>query len=281
MDNGQDIQGILRCPIGCSVYVHIQFVDTYIGCQWDSELTRLGWEFTNVEPAKIVRRISFTWACPVQGQERIVALSNGGNSAIFSLNCNAPDQSDPRYLDSYVSCTFTLPLIIVVLHISDAMFLYTLASFMLGLCCYVCIFCGRCEYRSRASKCGFLFVMKFVWPFCLAYLYGLLVNVDNLFCAFVHSLMSTASSSQRGLRLLSIGMGLNSKDRCTVSQHKDGGGIRGLSPLLMLKEVLYRIKQKEGSKDLPRPCDVFDLAGGTGTGGYVPIHHSQICANVV
>ena len=49
----------------------------------------------------------------------------------------------------------------------------------------------------------------------------------------------------------------------------DGGGIRGLSPLLILKEILYRLQQEKQLQDLPRPCDVFDLAGGTSTGGYV------------
>ena len=37
----------------------------------------------------------------------------------------------------------------------------------------------------------------------------------------------------------------------------------------MLKEILYRIQQEEQLPELPRPCDVFDLAGGTSTGGYV------------
>jgi len=36
----------------------------------------------------------------------------------------------------------------------------------------------------------------------------------------------------------------------------------------MLREILYRIQQEKKLKDLPRPCDVFDLAGGTNTGGY-------------
>ena len=49
--------------------------------------------------------------------------------------------------------------------------------------------------------------------------------------------------------------------------YPDGGGIRGLSPLLILQEMLYRIKSKERLTDLPKPCEIFDLAGGTGTGG--------------
>ena len=51
----------------------------------------------------------------------------------------------------------------------------------------------------------------------------------------------------------------------------DGGGIRGLSPLLILKEILSRIQQKRKLQKLPRPCDIFDLAGGTSTGGYVVV----------
>ena len=51
----------------------------------------------------------------------------------------------------------------------------------------------------------------------------------------------------------------------------DGGGIRGLSSLLMLREILYRIRQERQLPDLPRPCDFFDLAGGTSTGGCVAV----------
>jgi len=47
----------------------------------------------------------------------------------------------------------------------------------------------------------------------------------------------------------------------------DGGGIRGLSSLIILKEVLYRLQIRSNLDDIPRPCDLFDLAGGTGTGG--------------
>ena len=39
----------------------------------------------------------------------------------------------------------------------------------------------------------------------------------------------------------------------------------------MLREILHRIQQEEGLSELPRPYDVFDLAGGTSTGGYVVI----------
>lgn len=42
---------------------------------------------------------------------------------------------------------------------------------------------------------------------------------------------------------------------------KDGGGVRGYSSLLILKEVMARIPGN------PKPCDVFDMIGGTSTGG--------------
>jgi patatin-like phospholipase/acyl hydrolase len=49
----------------------------------------------------------------------------------------------------------------------------------------------------------------------------------------------------------------------------DGGGIRGLSELLILKEIMGRIMHDERLAHMPRPCDYFDLIGGTSTGGYV------------
>jgi patatin-like phospholipase/acyl hydrolase len=45
----------------------------------------------------------------------------------------------------------------------------------------------------------------------------------------------------------------------------DGGGVRGLSSLLILQELMERLCLEDPSK----PCDVFDMIGGTSTGGYV------------
>ena len=47
----------------------------------------------------------------------------------------------------------------------------------------------------------------------------------------------------------------------------DGGGIRGMSELLILKELMERIQSKEKLIETPLPCEYFDLIGGTGTGG--------------
>ena len=45
----------------------------------------------------------------------------------------------------------------------------------------------------------------------------------------------------------------------------DGGGIRGLSSLYILKSLMENLDHEQP----PKPCDVLDLIGGTSTGGYV------------
>jgi hypothetical protein len=48
----------------------------------------------------------------------------------------------------------------------------------------------------------------------------------------------------------------------------DGGGIRGKSSLLILERIMEHIRDSEGLHEVPRPCDYFDVIGGTNTGGY-------------
>lgn len=50
----------------------------------------------------------------------------------------------------------------------------------------------------------------------------------------------------------------------------DGGGIRGVSELVILHEIMKRVQFDLKLPDLPPPCDYFDLIGGTSTGGQVP-----------
>ncbi|EEQ35315.1 pfs [Microsporum canis CBS 113480] len=70
------------------------------------------------------------------------------------------------------------------------------------------------------------------------------------------------------------GGGANPLDRdgyCLLSL--DGGGIRGLSSLSILKNIMDRVndeRQNEG-KDRVKPCEIFDLIGGTSTGGLIAI----------
>lgn len=80
---------------------------------------------------------------------------------------------------------------------------------------------------------------------------------------------------ERGLRLLSLGTQygltclLRKVQLIWVSYQQDGGGIRGLSQLLILKELMERLKFEKKLDAVPRPCDVFDMIAGSGTGGCV------------
>ncbi|KAJ7478855.1 acyl transferase/acyl hydrolase/lysophospholipase [Mycena galericulata] len=59
-----------------------------------------------------------------------------------------------------------------------------------------------------------------------------------------------------GLRLLSL----------------DGGGIRGLSMLIILEHhLMWKLKVAEDLPEIPLPCDYFDLIGGTSTGGLIAL----------
>ena len=49
--------------------------------------------------------------------------------------------------------------------------------------------------------------------------------------------------------------------------HTDGGGIRGLSELVVLEEIMNRIKYDLDVDGDLLPADFFDLIGGTSTGG--------------
>jgi hypothetical protein len=59
----------------------------------------------------------------------------------------------------------------------------------------------------------------------------------------------------------------------------DGGGVRGLSSLLIVQDLMQKVAQEEkrlhirpgDNADLPLPCDYFDLIGGTSTGGIIAI----------
>lgn len=47
----------------------------------------------------------------------------------------------------------------------------------------------------------------------------------------------------------------------------DGGGVRGLSSLMVLKQLMEAIDPRQP----PKPCDYFDMIGGTSTGGLIAI----------
>ncbi|KAH9203608.1 hypothetical protein DL95DRAFT_321095 [Leptodontidium sp. 2 PMI_412] len=43
----------------------------------------------------------------------------------------------------------------------------------------------------------------------------------------------------------------------------DGGGVRGLSALIILKQLMDTVNPDSP----PKPCDYFNMIGGTSTGG--------------
>ena len=47
----------------------------------------------------------------------------------------------------------------------------------------------------------------------------------------------------------------------------DGGGIRGLSSLQILKQLMENVALLNELDATPRPYDYFDMIGGTSTGG--------------
>ena len=51
----------------------------------------------------------------------------------------------------------------------------------------------------------------------------------------------------------------------------DGGGVRGLSSLLILRDIMENVGQAKDLSETPKPSEYFDLIGGTSTGGLIAI----------
>jgi patatin-like phospholipase/acyl hydrolase len=77
--------------------------------------------------------------------------------------------------------------------------------------------------------------------------------------------------NQTGLCLLSLGIKSihTNPSRKVTDVNLDGGGVRGLSTLLILKALMAAVNAeriKVGQSAI-KPCELFDLIGGTSTGG--------------
>lgn len=71
---------------------------------------------------------------------------------------------------------------------------------------------------------------------------------------------------QSGLRILSL----------------DGGGVRGLFSIMVLEKVLEEVHHLEGGiGPTPRPCEIFNLIGGTSTGGLLAIMLGRLQMDLV
>ena len=77
--------------------------------------------------------------------------------------------------------------------------------------------------------------------------------------------------NQTGLCLLSLGMKIIHKRPSwqITNVDLDGGGVRGLSTLLILKALMAAVNDERIKAEQPalKPCELFDLIGGTSTGG--------------
>ncbi|KAH8145333.1 uncharacterized protein LAJ45_10613 [Morchella importuna] len=56
----------------------------------------------------------------------------------------------------------------------------------------------------------------------------------------------------------------------------DGGGVRGFSTIMLVQELMLKLFHELYGRaprieEIPKPCDHFDLIGGTGTGGLIAI----------
>jgi len=52
---------------------------------------------------------------------------------------------------------------------------------------------------------------------------------------------------------------------------EDAGGTRAISQLKILGDMMHRLNHDLAEEDKVRPCDVFDMMGGVGSGGSVNI----------
>jgi patatin-like phospholipase/acyl hydrolase len=68
----------------------------------------------------------------------------------------------------------------------------------------------------------------------------------------------------KGLRLLAL----------------DGGGVRGIMGLVILRELMSRVQKRKNLPEMPRPADYFELAGGTSTGSIMGIMLFRLRMNV-
>jgi hypothetical protein len=61
---------------------------------------------------------------------------------------------------------------------------------------------------------------------------------------------------------------LDSTGHCLLSL--DGGGVRGLASLYILQRTMKELNFRRKARGLgpKKPCEIFDLMGGTSTGGY-------------
>ena len=102
----------------------------------------------------------------------------------------------------------------------------------------------------------------------LAYYYSLIFSKAKSLRVSDHMLASDTFKPQSGVQLLSIVKVIfSSVVRYFTAWCLDGKGGQVLSALLILQHLLECYKNYNKLDVTPHPYEVFDLAGGTGTGG--------------
>jgi hypothetical protein len=80
-----------------------------------------------------------------------------------------------------------------------------------------------------------------------------------------------AAAPAMGVKALALGTTPPGYFSCACTDTKfdnsDGGGVRGLFTALVLEKVMDEVRRRDGLSIVPRPCEYFDLIGGTSTGG--------------
>ena len=87
-------------------------------------------------------------------------------------------------------------------------------------------------------------------------------------------ILTTATDADVGVPPARSKGGKNRMDikHCPRILSLDGGGVRGLSSLLILREIMEEIgRRTKAAAETPLPCEYFDLIGGTSTGGLIAI----------
>jgi hypothetical protein len=60
----------------------------------------------------------------------------------------------------------------------------------------------------------------------------------------------------------------------------DGEGLQAITPLLLLDDLLETIRIENNTAEKPRPCEVFDMIGGVGSGGWLALLLGRFCLDI-
>lgn len=92
----------------------------------------------------------------------------------------------------------------------------------------------------------------------------------------------------RPLKLLSLGKNYDSPatEALNLTIMLDGGGVRGLSSIIILENLMTKVNEARKQQGLhpKEPWQLFDMIGGTSTGGFVALlcscPHRSVMANM-